>query len=105
MTEKLNDILPEIKKYSPFFQAVWLVCRKIPSGKTSTYKEIAIKIGKPNAARAVALALKRNPFAPLVPCHRIIRSDGTIGGYSAKGGVQEKIRLLKKENRKARNTK
>jgi methylated-DNA-[protein]-cysteine S-methyltransferase len=90
----LNFIL---KKYSLFFQKVWLACFEIPSGKTSTYKEIAIKIGKPKAARAVALALKRNPFAPLVPCHRVIRSDGTIGGYSAKGGVQEKIRLLRKE--------
>ncbi|MEA3306878.1 MAG: MGMT family protein [Elusimicrobiota bacterium] len=69
---------------------------KIPKGEIRSYKQLAIKIGHPKAARAVALALKRNPFAPVVPCHRVIRSEGAIGGYQ--GGVKGKIRLLKKEN-------
>ena len=84
-----------MKKYTLFSQKVWLACLEIPRGETRTCKQIAIKIGKPKAARAVALALKQNPFAPFVPCHRVIHSDGTIGGYS--GGIKEKIRLLKKE--------
>lgn len=90
-------ILKDMKKYPLFFRKVWIACLNIPKGETQSYKQIAIKIGKPKGARAVALALKKNPFAPNIPCHRVIRSDGTIGGYSGKGGIQEKIRLLKKE--------
>jgi len=87
----------EMKKYPLFYQKVWLKCMEIPNGEVRTYKWIARKIGHPNASRAVALALKKNPFAPYVPCHRVIRSDGRIGGYSAKGGIKRKIELLKKE--------
>lgn len=100
MKKLSQKILRDMSKYTLFSQKVWLACVEIPIGQTRSYKQIAIKIGKPKASRAVALALKRNPFAPLVPCHRVIRSNGTIGGYSAKGGVQEKIRLLKKEKLK-----
>ena len=97
MKKNSQKIMREMKKYSLFFQKVWLACLEIPDGQTKSYNQVAVESGKPKAARAVALALKRNPFAPFVPCHRVIRSDGTIGGYSAKGGVKEKIRLLKKE--------
>jgi methylated-DNA-[protein]-cysteine S-methyltransferase len=100
MKKNYQKILCDMKKYTLFSQKVWLACLEIPRGETRTYKQIAIKIGKPKAARAVALALKRNPFAPFIPCHRVIRSDGTIGGYSAKGGIKEKIRLLEKEKKK-----
>jgi len=92
-----KHILKEMKKYPIFYQKVWKCCMKIPYGQTRSYKWIAQKIGMPNSYRAVALALKRNPFAPYVPCHRVIKSDGSIGGYSAKGGIKKKIDLLKKE--------
>ena len=73
---------------------VWNFLKKIPKGKVKTYKDIAIAIGKPKAFRAVANAVSRNPYPPNVPCHRVIRSDGSLGGYSGKGGIREKRRLL-----------
>lgn len=76
---------------------VWNELKKIPKGQVKTYKEIATAIGKPNSARAVANACGKNPKPIKIPCHRVIRSDGSLGGYSAKGGVSEKRRLLKKE--------
>ena len=69
----------------------------IPKGKVKTYKEVAIGIKMPNAARAVANACGKNPYAPKVPCHRVIRSDGTLGGFSAAGGIKMKKKLLKNE--------
>ena len=76
---------------------VWNELKKIPKGEVRTYKEIAIAIGKPNSARAVANACGRNPRPIEIPCHRVIRSDGRLGGYSGKGGISKKLRLLKKE--------
>lgn len=93
----IEKIKLEMKKYPLFYQKVWLKCMEIPKGETRSYKWIAKEIGHPKAYRAVALALKKNPFAPYVPCHRVIKSDGSIGGYSAKGGIKRKIQLLKKE--------
>ncbi len=77
---------------------VWSEISKIPFGKTKTYKEIAVSIGKPNSARAVANACGKNPYPIDIPCHRVIRSDGNIGGYSGDGGVKKKMQLLKSEN-------
>jgi len=96
------DVLSESLKrkmriYPAFYRRVWLECAKIPLGEIRTYKEIAISIGNPRASRAVANALAKNPFAPVIPCHRVIRSDGKIGGYSGEGGIRKKIFLLKKE--------
>ena len=76
---------------------VWKAISKIPKGRTQTYKEIARLIGKPKASRAVANACGQNPYLIKIPCHRVIRSDGNIGGYSGKGGMREKKRLLKNE--------
>ena len=76
---------------------VWKELLKIPSGETRTYKEIAILIGSPNSARAVANACAKNPYPILVPCHRVIRSDGSLGGYSARVGVNKKKKLLEQE--------
>ena len=70
---------------------------KIPKGKVKTYKEVAIGIKMPKSARAVANACGKNPYAPMVPCHRVIKSDGTIGGFSAPGGINAKKKLLIKE--------
>ena len=76
---------------------VWNELKKIPKGETRTYKEIAELIGKPTAARAVANACGKNPYSPQIPCHRVIRSDGGLGGYSGKGGIKTKKKLLKLE--------
>ncbi|MEW5950932.1 MAG: MGMT family protein [Elusimicrobia bacterium] len=97
----LKKLKKEIKKYPAFYAKVWMAALKIPYGETRSYKWLAEKIGRPNSARAVALALKKNPFAPFVPCHRVIRSDGSLGGYSGPGGIKAKIRLLKKEKIKS----
>ncbi len=78
--------------------AVWKELLKIPKGKTKTYKEIAVAIGRPKSSRAVANACAQNPYAPDVPCHRVVRSDGSIGGYSAEGGIERKRQLLEMES-------
>ena len=75
----------------------WRELKKIKKGKVKTYKEVAIAIHKPKAARAVANACAKNPYAPEVPCHRVIRSDGTLGGFSSPGGARTKKKILKKE--------
>ena len=74
-----------------------LYLKKIPRGKVKTYSDVAKAIGKPLAVRAVANAIAKNPYSPRIPCHRVIRSDGSLGGYSGKGGVKTKKLLLKKE--------
>ena len=84
-------------KGTDFQKMVWSEITKIPIGKTITYKELAMKIGKPKAYRAVANACAKNPSLIVIPCHRVIRSDGMLGGYSGKGGVQKKRQLLIKE--------
>ena len=72
---------------------VWNELNKIPSGETKTYKEIAKILGNPKAARAVANACGKNPYPITIPCHRVIRSDGGLGGYSGEGGV-ENLKIL-----------
>ena len=76
---------------------IWNYLKKIPKGKVKTYSQVAKGIGHPTAVRAVANAIGKNPYAPRVPCHRVIRSDGSLGGYSGKGGIKTKKLLLKKE--------
>ena len=78
--------------------SVWKELLKIPRGRTKTYKEIAVAIGRPNSSRAVANACAQNPYAPDVPCHRVVRSDGSLGGYSAEGGIKRKRQLLEMES-------
>ena len=77
---------------------VWEEISKIPYGETRTYKDLAIAIGKPNSSRAVANACGKNPYPVVIPCHRVIRSDGKIGGYSGVGGEKKKKELLRIEN-------
>tara|TARA_B100001540_G_C15162457_1_gene353841 strand:+ start:80 stop:355 length:276 start_codon:yes stop_codon:yes gene_type:complete len=86
-----------ILKGTKFQIKVWKYLRTIPKGKVKTYKQVAIAINKPKSARAVANACGKNPYAPKVPCHRVIRSDGSIGGFSAAGGKKAKEKLLKLE--------
>ncbi len=78
-----------------FTEKVYNVTRKIPKGSVLTYKEVARLAGNPKAVRAVGTILSKN-FNPEIPCHRVIRSDGEMGGYN-RGGVNKKLAILKKE--------
>ena len=82
---------------TPFQKAVWAELVKIPRGHVTTYAAIAKNIGRPRAIRAVANAVASNKLLVTVPCHRVIRSDGKLGGYSGPGGIKQKRDLLKKE--------
>ena len=84
-------------KGTKFQLKVWNFFKKIPKGTVKTYSEVAKAIGKPLAVRAVANAIAKNPYPIQIPCHRVIRSDGSLGGYSGVGGVKKKKNLLKKE--------
>ena len=84
-------------KGTKFQQKVWQYLKNIPRGKVKTYKQVAIAIKSPKSARAVANACGKNPYAPKIPCHRVIRSDGRLGGYSGKGGIRKKLELLRSE--------
>ncbi len=84
-------------KGTDFQIKVWKYLLKIPKGKVKTYKQVAVGIKNPYSARAVGNAVGKNPYAPKIPCHRVIKSDGSLGGYSGKGGIKTKRKLLKKE--------
>ena len=86
-----------ILKGTKFQLKVWKYLETIPKGEIRTYSQVAIAIKKPKAVRAVANAIGKNPYAPKIPCHRVIRSDGSLGGYSGKGGINTKRKLLKLE--------
>ena len=88
------------KAGTKFQKKVWNSIADIPEGKVLTYQELAIKIGYPNSFRAVATACGKNPYIPEIPCHRVIRKDGSLGGYNAKGGIKRKKYMLKKEGHK-----
>ena len=76
---------------------VWKYLKTISKGTVKTYKQVAIAIKSPKSARAVANACGKTPYAPKIPCHRVIRSDGGLGGYSGRGGIKTKLRLLRSE--------
>lgn len=86
-----------MNKGTAFQKKVWKETLKIPKGSVTTYKKLAIAINHPKAYRAVANALGKNPLPIIIPCHRVIASNGTLGGYSLKGGPNTKRKLLKKE--------
>jgi AraC family transcriptional regulator of adaptative response/methylated-DNA-[protein]-cysteine methyltransferase len=87
--------LPIDVRGTAFQEAVWKELRRIPLGETRSYAEIAAAVGQPQAVRAVGTANGSNPVAVLVPCHRVIRSDGSLGGYA--GGLDRKRKLLAAE--------
>jgi methylated-DNA-[protein]-cysteine S-methyltransferase len=78
----------------PFFRKVLAACKTIPSGQTVSYSQLARMLGKPNAGRAVGNALARNPVPLIIPCHRVIRRDGSLGSFSAYGGTNTKKKLI-----------
>lgn len=78
-------------------RAIYAALRAVPRGETVTYGQLAARIGKPGAARAVGVAMARNRWPIVVPCHRVLATDGTLGGFSAPGGVATKRRLLAME--------
>jgi methylated-DNA-[protein]-cysteine S-methyltransferase len=82
---------------TPLQQKVWQELLRIPKGQVVTYAWLAKKVGKPKAVRAVANAVAANPLPIEIPCHRVVRSDGELGGYSGPGGAEGKRKLLKKE--------
>lgn len=90
----LSGISLDMDGVPPFSRRVYEVARTIPSGETVSYGEIAARLGAPGSARAVGQALGRNPFAIVVPCHRVLAAGGKVGGFSANGGVTTKLRLL-----------
>jgi methylated-DNA-[protein]-cysteine S-methyltransferase len=92
--QDLSYVDLDMQLLTPFYQRVYEITRKIPPGVTVTYGEIAIRLNSPGAARAVGQALGRNPFAIVVPCHRVLAANGKLGGFSAHGGTATKRRLL-----------
>ena len=96
--KKFIKIINKRKCFGTKFQlSVWSQIAKITPGTTKTYTEIANLLGKPKSARAVANACGKNPYPGPIPCHRVIRSDGSLGGYSGEGGIKTKQKLLEKE--------
>jgi len=92
--DDLLEIPLAMNGLAPFDRDVYEAARAVPPGTTVTYGDIAKRIGEPHAAQAVGQALGRNPFAPIVPCHRIVAAGGTMHGFSAGGGTATKLRML-----------
>ncbi len=86
-----------------FNKKVWNKCKLIPKGKVSTYKELAKAIDNPKSYRSVGNALNKNPYAPRVPCHRVVGSNGKLTGFAT--GLKDKKKLLEKEGIKIKNNK
>jgi methylated-DNA-[protein]-cysteine S-methyltransferase len=90
----LDEIVLDMTGVPPFHQRVYAAARAIPPGTTRSYGELAAELGAPKSARAVGQALGRNPFAIVVPCHRVLAANGKLGGFTAEGGVATKSRML-----------
>ena len=94
-SKTVNNLFPLDLVGTPFQHQVWNAMREIPFGETTTYQKLATKIGRPGSVRAVANACGANPVAILIPCHRVLRTDGGLGGY--RWGVERKRQLLQIE--------
>jgi methylated-DNA-[protein]-cysteine S-methyltransferase len=94
----LSSVTLDMEGLPPFARRVYEVARTIPAGRTVTYGDVAARLGASGASRAVGQALGRNPFALIVPCHRVLAAGGKAGGFSANGGVATKLRLLSIES-------
>jgi methylated-DNA-[protein]-cysteine S-methyltransferase len=87
----------DLRKQPPFRRKVQEACRRIAYGKTLTYSQLAARVGNPAAGRAVGSAMSHNPIPIVIPCHRVVRGDGGLGGFSAPGGMSLKEKLLEME--------
>jgi methylated-DNA-[protein]-cysteine S-methyltransferase len=99
--QALSEIALDLEDAPPFFAAAWEACRRIPPGETRSYRWLAAEAGRPLAARAAGQAMARNRLALIIPCHRVIGSDGDLHGYGA-GGLGVKARLLEMERAHAK---
>jgi methylated-DNA-[protein]-cysteine S-methyltransferase len=100
----LTSVDLDMTEVPPFNRRVYEVARTIPPGSTLTYGEIATRLGDRSLARDVGQALGQNPFAIVVPCHRVVAAGGKTGGFSARGGVKTKLRMLAIEGAPAAGT-
>jgi methylated-DNA-[protein]-cysteine S-methyltransferase len=94
---QLDAVALDLEGVPAFHRRVYEVARTIPPGTTLSYGEVAARMGAPGAARDVGQALGQNPFAIIVPCHRVLAATGKVGGFSARGGVRTKLRLISSE--------
>jgi len=92
--DALVDLPTDFSDAPPFFAAAWDACRTIPWGETRSYSWLAAEAGRPGAPRAAGQAMAKNRVPLLVPCHRVIRADGSLGGYGGKLGLEMKRKLL-----------
>lgn len=99
--QALNEIVLDLEDAPPFFAVAWEACRTIPPGETRSYRWLAAEAGRPLAARAAGQAMAKNRLALVIPCHRVIGSNGDLHGYGA-GGLTVKARLLEMERNAAR---
>jgi len=90
----LLDIALDYEGVTELHRRIYEIARRIPPGRTRSYGEIAAELGDKSLARAVGQALGLNPFAPVVPCHRVLAAGGRLGGFSAPGGLDAKLRML-----------
>ncbi len=95
--------LPLAPQGTPFQQKVWDALQQIPYGETRSYKEIAIEIGQDNAYRAVGMANNKNPIAIIIPCHRVIGSNGKLVGYASGLNIKEQLLLLEQNYNQAQD--
>ena len=93
----MESVALDMQRITDFQRRVYAATRRIPPGQTRTYGELASELGNKNSARAVGHALGLNPFAPIVPCHRVLGAAGKPCGFSAHGGVVTKLRMLQTE--------
>jgi methylated-DNA-[protein]-cysteine S-methyltransferase len=96
-SSRLDGVTLDLEGVPAFHRRVYEVARTIPPGMTLSYGEVAARMGAPGAAREVGRALGQNPFAIIVPCHRVLAANGRVGGFSARGGVRTKLRLISSE--------
>ncbi len=102
---KKLETLAGWSKLTLFQHKVLSAVYRIPRGQVRAYSQVAKAAGYSGAARAVGSVMKKNPYAPFIPCHRVVRSDGTLGNYSGKGGMAGKTKMLAKEGFKIQKLK
>ncbi len=96
--QDFSNVRLDLSGVPPFHAKIYQSLQKIPLGKTVSYNDLAVICGSPGAARAVGQAMAKNPISLIVPCHRVVSASGTLGGFTAYGGLETKRQLLHNEN-------